>query len=159
MATLLHSHPAEIVMSESSRYAAAIEADSALDNPERGNMVPTPRTLDGFAHEPGCTDGVALQSFEAGAVLNVTTRHSNYRVVVVDPVQRRVLVTGGRLFPESIEVRLEGATAGGSLVKVGWIGVGLRFEMSLGQQRITTSRVQSITIESVPPLRSSSLIF
>jgi hypothetical protein len=146
-------------MSEPSRYAAALDADAALDNPERGNMVPTPRTLDGFAHEPGCNDGVALQSFEAGTVLNVITRHSRYRLVVVDPVQKRVLVTGGRLFPENTEVRFEGATAGGSLVKVGWIGVGLRFEMSLGRQRITTSRVESITVESVPPLRSSRLIF
>jgi hypothetical protein len=144
-------------MSESSRYAATIEADSALDHPKRGNLVPPPRTLHGFAHEPGCTDGVALQSFEAGAVLNVTTRHSNYRVVVVDPIQQRVLVTGGRLFPESTEVRFEGATAGGSLVKVGWIGIGLRFEMSVGRQRITTSRVQSVTIENVPPRRHSLL--
>jgi hypothetical protein len=146
-------------MSKSSRYAAATETDSPFDDPDRGSMVPTPRTLDGFALEPGCAEGVALQSFEAGTVLNVITRHSRYRVVVVDPVQQRVLVTGGRLFPESTEVRFEGATAGGSLVKVGWIGVGLRFEMSLGRQRITTSCVQSITIESVPPQRSSRLIF
>ena len=56
--------------------------------------------MDSFALEPGCAEGVALQSLEAGPVLNVITRHSGYRVVVVDPVQQRVLVTGGQLFPE-----------------------------------------------------------
>ena len=109
------------------------------------------RSLDGFAFEPGCLDGVALQSLEAGTVLNVITRHSAYRVVVCDPARQRMVVTGGRLFTTSTEVRCEGATAGGNMLKVGWIGVGLRLEMSIGRQRITTSRVQSITIEGVPP--------
>jgi hypothetical protein len=144
-------------MSESSRYIAAIETESLVDHPDRGNIVPTPRTLDGFALEPGCTEGVALQSLEAGTVLNVITRHSCYRVVVVDPVQQRVLVTGGRMFAERTEVRFEGATAGGSVLKIGWIGTGLRCEMSVGRQQITTSRVQSVTIENVPPRRSSLL--
>lgn len=144
-------------MSESSRYAAAIETDSPFGDPDRGSTVPTRRTLDGFALETGCTEGVALQSFEAGTVLNVITRNSTYRVVVVDPVQQRVLVTGGRLFPERTEVRLEGATAGGSVLKIGWIGTGLRVEMLVGRQRITTSCVQSVTIENVPPRRSSLL--
>ena len=144
-------------MSESSRYAAAIETDSPSGDPDRGNVVPTRRTLDGFALETGCTEGGALQSFEAGTVLKVITRNSTYRVVVVDPVQQRVLVTGGRLFTERTEVRLEGATAGGSVLKIGWIGTGLRVEMSVGRQRITTSCVQSVTIENVPPRRCSLL--
>jgi hypothetical protein len=144
-------------MSEFSRYVPAIETDSPFGDPDRGNMVPTPRTLDGFALEPGCTEGVELQSLEAGTVLNVITRNSNYRVIVVDPFQQRVLVTGGRLFPERTEVRFEGATAGGSVLKIGWIGTGLRVEISVGGQRITTSRVQSVTIENVPPRRSSRL--
>jgi hypothetical protein len=155
VADLLHPYAAE--MPKSGRYAAAIEADSRFGDPDPGHVVPTRRTLDGFALEPGCVDGVALHSLEAGTVLNVITRHSSYRVVVVDPVQQRVLVTGGRLFPERTEVRVEGATAGGSVLKIGWIGTGLRLELSMGRQRITTSRVQSVTIENVPPRRSSLL--
>ena len=115
------------------------------------NVIPTGHTLDGFVLEPGCIEGVALSSLEAGTVLKVISRHSHYRLVVLDPARQRVLVTGGRLFPESTEVRCEGATAGGSVLKVGWIGVGLRLELSIGRQRITTSRVQSVTIDSVPP--------
>jgi hypothetical protein len=144
-------------MPQSSRYAAAIEAEPPLGDADRDNRVPTPFSLEGFALEPGCVEGLALQSLDAGTVLNVITRHSSYRVVVVDPVQQRVLVTGGRLFPERTEVRVEGATAGGSVLKIGWIGTGLRLELSMGRQRITTSRVQSVTIENVPPRRSSLL--
>jgi hypothetical protein len=146
-------------MPKSDRSAADIEADSPFSDPDPGNVAARGRTLEGFALEPGCVEGMALQSLDAGTILNVITRHSDYRVVVLDPVQRRVLVTGGRLFHESTEVRFEGATDGGSALKVGWIGVGLRLEMSIGRQRITTSRVQSVTIESVPPRRSSRLTF
>jgi hypothetical protein len=146
-------------MTKSGQYAVAIQTESRFGDPGPGNVVPRRRTLDGFAVEPGCIEGVALQSLEAGTVLNVMTRHSAYRVVVLDPARQRMVVTGGRLFTESTEVRCEGATAGGSLLKVGWIGVGLRLEMSIGQQRITTSRVQSVTIESVPPRPSSRLTF
>jgi hypothetical protein len=144
-------------MPKSGRYAAATESEPRLDDPDAGNWVQTRRTLDGFALEPGCVEGVALQSLDAGTVLNVITEHSVYHVVVLDPVQQRVLVTGGRLFPERTEVRLEGATAGGSVLKIGWIGTGLRLEMSIGLERITTSHVQKVTIENVPPRRSSLL--
>ena len=140
-------------MAMSDPYAEPIETGPWCGNPDPGNLVPS--TLDGFALEPGCVEGVALQSLEAGTVLNVITRHSGYRVVVLDPVRRRVLVTGGRLFPERTEVRFEGATAGGSVLKIGWIGTGLRLEMSMGLQRITTSRVRSVTIESESPVKSS----
>jgi hypothetical protein len=150
-------HAAEGMMIKSGRYTVAIQTNSRLDDPEPGNVLPRRRTLDGFAFEPGCVEGVALQSLETGTVLNVITRHSDYHVVVLDPLRQRVLLTGGRLFPESTEVRCEGATAGGSVLKVGWIGVGLRLEMSIGRQRITTSRVETVTIESVPPQPSSRL--
>ncbi len=120
-------------------------------------LVPGRHTLDGFVLQPGCVEGVALQSLEAGTALEVHTRHSLYRVVVLDPAQQIVLVTGGSLFPEATEVCLEGATAGGSALKIGWIGVGLKLEISMGLRRITPSRVRSVTIENVPPRRPAPL--
>lgn len=113
--------------------------------------IPSRRTLDGFALQPGCTEGIAIESLEAGTVLTVHTRHSRYRVVVLDGARQCALVTGGSVFPERTVVRIEGATAGGSALKIGWIGVGLRLELSMGRRRITTSRVCSITIDNVPP--------
>ena len=110
-------------------------------------VVPPHCTLEGFALEPGCVDGVALEALEPDTVLIVRTRYSSYRLVVLDGAERRVLLTGGSHFPESTEVRVDGATAGGSSLKIGWIGVGLRLEMTAGRRRITTSRVESVTIE------------
>jgi hypothetical protein len=153
------THAAEDVMAESNRYAVPVETDPRFPSPDPGAVIARRHTLDGFAFEPGCVEGVDLQSLEAGTVLNVITRHSHYRLVVLDPLRQRVIVTGGRPFPEPKEVRCEGATAGGTVLKVGWIGVGLRLEMSIGRLRITTSRVKSVTIESVPPRLSSRLTF
>ena len=65
--------------------------------------------------------------------------------------------SSGPAFPERSRVRLEGTTTGGSALRVGWIGVGLRMEMSTRDRRVTTSRVRSITIQSVPPLPSQSV--
>ena len=55
-------------------------------------------------------------------------------------------VSGGPA-PQRIQGRLEGATTGGSVLRLGWIGVGLRMELSTGDLRITTSAVRSVTIE------------
>jgi hypothetical protein len=115
--------------------------DSMLESP--------PQPLDAFVHEPGCSEGIDFQSLPTGTVVNVDTRHSTYRLVVVDPDDKRATVTGGRLFPEPTELRIEGATAGGTAIKSGWIGVGLRLEMSGLSNRITTSVVESVSID--PP--------
>jgi hypothetical protein len=112
-----------------------------------------PRPLEAFVREPGCSDGIDFLSLQVGTVVNVLTRYSCYRLVVLSPEDGRALVTGGRLFAESTEVRIEGATAGGTAIKPGWIGIGLRLEMSGPLNRVTTSVVQSVTID--PPAASS----
>jgi hypothetical protein len=117
--------------------------DSALlDHP--------PRPLEAFVREPGCSDGIDFHSLDVGTVLFVHTRYSCYRLVVVSPYERRALVTGGQLFPESTEVRIEGATAGGTAIKPGWIGIGLRLEMAAPSSRVTTSVVRTVTVDPPP---------
>jgi hypothetical protein len=108
------------------------------------------RTLERFTLLPGCTDGLAIDALDAGTEIEVCTRHSRYRFVLLDPRSGRALVWGGGVFPEACEVRIEGATAGGSALKMGWIGVGLRLELAIGRRRISTSRVRSVTIDTVP---------
>jgi hypothetical protein len=117
-----------------------------------------PQTVTQFARQPGCADGVDLSALAAGTIVWVDTRHSRYRVLVIDPREGRALVSGAAWFPEPTEVRLEGATAGGSMVKSGWIGIGLKLEMSIGRQRITTSRVVSVTIETTSRLFARSVM-
>jgi hypothetical protein len=66
----------------------------------------TPQPLDAFVYESGCSGGIDFQSVDVGAVVNVHTRYSHYRLVVADGASMRAFVTGGQLFPESTEVRI-----------------------------------------------------
>ena len=132
--------------------ADPVESSSPVGNPNSEQIVPRNRTLDGFALEPGCSKGVALQSLAAGTRLTVNTRNTRYHVIVLDPVTRQVTVSGGPTLRKGIQGRLEGATTGGSVLRLGWIGVGLRMELSTGDRRITTSAVRSVTIERVSHL-------
>jgi hypothetical protein len=107
-------------------------------------------TLEGVALRSGATEGVAIDSLAPGTALLVNTRNSQYRFVILfDPCL--VLVKGGAMFPDVAVVRLEGATYGGSALKMGWILVGFQIEMWLGLVRIRSSRVRSVSIESVAP--------
>ncbi len=112
-----------------------------------------PQPLEQFVLEPGCSVGIDFQSLEAGATVHVHTKYSSYRLVVTDPENGAAFVTGGRLFPESTPIRVEGATAGGTAIKPGWIGVGLRLEMLNLKDRVTTSVVRSVTVVAPPVSR------
>jgi hypothetical protein len=128
-------------------------ASSAVDpapSPVAGRTTVRAATLDSFVLEAGCAEGVAINSVEPGCVIRVKTRHSVYRLLVLDPAKRHVLVKGGTPFPELTEARVEGATWGGSLIKAGWVGVGLRLEICDGRQRVLTSWVRSVGIERKP---------
>jgi hypothetical protein len=113
----------------------------------------TPQPLDAFVYESGCSGGIDFHSLDIGTVVNVHTTYSCYRLVVLDDEGKRARVTGGRYFPEPTDVRVEGATAGGTAIKPGWIGVGLRLELSSHSNRITTSIVESVTIDPPPETR------
>jgi hypothetical protein len=107
-------------------------------------------TLDDFALDPGCTRGVAIDALEPGTRVVVGTSHSCYRFVINDPARRRGTVTGGKLFTEPTDVRIDGATAGGTVIKAGWIGVGLRMELTVGSKRVITSCVKFLAVEKLP---------
>jgi len=61
-----------------------------------------------------------------------------------------VLVEGGVMFPEPVSAVVQGASAGGSLLKTGWIGVGLRMELFVDPKWAITSPVRSIVLLSPP---------
>jgi hypothetical protein len=102
------------------------------------------------AVEPTEGPGLELAGLDAGTAIVVATRHSSYRFVIVDAAQRQATVVGGKMFPERIDVRIEGATTGANVIKPGKIVVGLRLELSMGLKRITTSSVIAISVEDAP---------
>jgi hypothetical protein len=120
-----------------------------LQEEEKTNLRSIPRhcSLDGFAEISGSLDGVSLRVLRPRDTIHARTRNSNYRIVLVDPEQGKVTVQGGRFFNEPVAAVVSGSTLGGCMLKLGWLGLGLRIEICADGQRIVTSPVQSFFIE------------
>jgi hypothetical protein len=92
-------------------------------------------------------DGIDITALRPGTTVVVETHNSRYRFVILfDP--SAVLVKGGGMFPDHTVVRLVGATAGGTVVKAGWIVIGLRIEMRFDSVCIRSSPVRSVKVEN-----------
>jgi RNA polymerase-binding transcription factor DksA len=91
--------------------------------------------------------GIALESLAPYDTIWVQTRNSNYRIFLLDPRSGHALVEGGHHFVESVEAIVNGSTFGGSTIKGGWIGIGLRLEMRIKSRIASTSPVQSFRVE------------
>ena len=99
-------------------------------------------TLDGFAAATS-GPGVVLRQLEPLTELMVQTRNTSYRIVVSRDAD--IVIQGGTMFSRIPLARhVEGASLGGNLLKVGWIGVGLRMEIVADGRRIVTTAVRSI---------------
>jgi hypothetical protein len=48
-----------------------------------------------------------------------------------------------------VEATVSGSTFGGCMLKAGWLGVGLRMEVSVNGRRTVTSPVKSLRVERV----------
>jgi hypothetical protein len=92
-----------------------------------------------------------------GTVLVVETHNSRYRIVMTGRGSHATIL-GGSYFQEETDVRIEGSALAGSLLKVGWIAVGLFMEVASEDKRVVTSRVQSIVVESGPAATDDALV-
>ena len=113
----------------------------------RQELVPRCCTLEGFARKMSSSDGVGVRQLEPITRLLVHTQNTLYRITVVKPFEGRILIQGGSYFPEATLGRLLGSSVGGSMLKISWIGVGLRLEIGHEGQRIVTSPVRSLEVE------------
>ncbi len=86
------------------------------------DVVPRHRTLDGIVAAVSQADGIALLDLDAFATLVVRTDNSVYRITILTPHLREVLVQGGTFFPERTRACSSGPSFGGSCVKIGWVG-------------------------------------
>jgi len=98
--------------------------------------------MEDFADATSIDAGVNLHQLPPLTSLLVWTRNSSYRIIVMEGAN--ISVQGGTSFPEATQAYLDGARMGASLLKVGWIGVGLSMEIRVGRRCIVTSAVRSI---------------
>ena len=94
--------------------------------------------------------GVHLRDLPPFTTLLVWTRNSLYRVFVTKWPE--VYVQGGAFFPDPTLAHVDGASIGGSCLRVGWIGAGLLVEIRSGGRHIITSPVLAITTEQASSL-------
>jgi hypothetical protein len=103
-------------------------------------LLPRIATLKGFLDSSA--NGLDLQTAPPMLELRVETRNTTYRIIVSG--QGRIYIEGGRYFPTATPAHFDGASAGGSLLKIGWVVVGLCMEVTANGQRIVTSPVRTI---------------
>ena len=108
-------------------------------------MVIRAVTLDRFGDVMNDIKGVDVRHLPPFTTLLVWTMNSLYRVVITQ--QPEVIVQGGVFFPDPTSAYLDGASIGGSFLKVGWIGVGLLMQIRWGDRLTITSPVCAITTE------------
>jgi hypothetical protein len=130
-----------IRMEERNRYSTTID-------PGAGATVPRRCTLDGFAEEASCLEGIDLRQVEPLTMVRVRTRNSIYLIMTLQPGDTRAIVQGGEFLPDPTEARIAGATFGGSCLKVGWIAIGLCLELHVNDQYIITSPVREVAVET-----------
>ena len=106
------------------------------------NLAPS---LDQLESDPGRFRSVAIPLLLPGTVLSLHTRNTLYRIVVVDGTERRVQITGGKLFPEGTEAEIVGATDD-ETVKVGWIVEGFQLELTTNRGPVLTSTVEHVEV-------------
>ena len=121
--------------------------DSSTIIPRRNDPTLFPRaaTLDGFVDELAEARGIYLRNIEPLTTIVVRTQNSRYRILITDGTA--AIVRGGAFFPEPTPARIDGSSFGGTLLKVGWIGVGLRMEIFTNGRRIITSPVRDVILE------------
>ena len=114
--------------------------------------VPRHCTLDGFAQETSRRGGVETGHLPPLTKLNISTQNSYYQLTLLNPGESTAVVQGGRFFTKPSKVYFCGSSYGGTLLKMSWIGIGMRLELMSNGRRIITSPVIS-----VDPLDDESL--
>ena len=118
------------------------EPSPAIHNVEMPGLTPS---LDHVESDPN-RRSVALPLLLPGTLVTLHTRNTCYRLVVIDGSERRVQISGGKLFPENTDVELICAIDDEG-VKVGWIVQGFQLELLSERGPVLTSSVESVDVE------------
>jgi hypothetical protein len=139
-------------------------SEKTITKMDTGTAVPVPKL---FMPHPRLSDevnrnivqseiegGVYLDNLSDGEVLEVETRNRWYTIVVGR--RGKDLIWGHPQYcPEPVAVRIEGSTWGGSMLKMRFVGRGMRLEFQHPTyRRIVTSRI--VEIRARDPLTSKA---
>ena len=83
----------------------------ASDPSSSPDLIPRHRTLDGFVDAVSQADGIALLEVDAFTTLLVRSRNSLYRITILTPHLREVVVQGGAFFPERTRACVSGSSS------------------------------------------------
>ena len=92
-------------------------------------------------------EGMALQTLKPCDTIHMRTCNSDYNIFLLEPESGRALVKGGEYFAQPMEAIVSGSTIGGSMLMVGWLGVGFRVEFHANGRHIVTSPVQELRVK------------
>lgn len=118
---------------------------------ENGVIIPKIATLDGFTEAVEKNDGLYVSSLPASITLLIETQNSHYQLVILDPIRMSVRVSSydSKVVREPFNGIINGSTFGGSMIKLGWIGVGMCLEIHMANGRtLTTSPTKKISLVS-----------
>jgi len=121
------------------------DSSTIIERRHDATLIRREATLDGFVNDLADAPGIALREVEPLTTIVVRTHNSCYRILITHDTT--AIVRGGAFFPEPTPARIDGSGFGGTLLKVGWIGIGLRMEIFSNGRRIVTSPVRGVTLE------------
>lgn len=88
--------------------------------------------------------GVEVPSLKPGTLVKARTRNTVYEIKILED---GVEILGGKYFPQFTETKFAGSTWGGSMIKMGWIGIGMHMEIPIPDRlSITTTAVREIKV-------------
>lgn len=93
--------------------------------------------------------GIFLKDIPDSYIVEAHTQNSVYTVAVIDKDKSKVAVLGNNKYLAQPEVcYLRGSTFGGSMIKLGWIGVGMHLEINPAVGGIiTTSSIKTVKVK------------
>lgn len=88
--------------------------------------------------------GIYVSQLQAGSTIIVSTRNSTYTIVTSG--SDKILIQGGRRFPDATEVLFQGSTWGSHMIKADWIGFNMHMELMMNEKVLLTSSVKAAKI-------------
>lgn len=89
--------------------------------------------------------GIWYDKLPVGSVVEVQTKNTRY--ILEKRSDTQSFIQGNAKYcPIPTECRINGSTFGGSMIRIGWLGVGMFLEFQMGGGTITTSQIESVRL-------------